>query len=73
MLTPGCREQSQLSLLLLQLPAEVLMRGNAKILLNMHSPDTGFVVWTLGVSGAFWGGFAVWRVALASSHAGQSI
>ena len=44
------------------------MRGNAKILLNMHSLDTGFVVWTLGVNGAFWGRFAVWRVALASSQ-----
>ena len=49
------------------------MRGNAKILSNMHSPDTGFVVWTLGVRGALWGGFAVWRVALASSHGGQGI
>ena len=38
----------------------------------MHSLDTGFIVWTLGVGGAFWGRFAVWRGALASSHAGAN-
>ena len=39
---------------------------------DQHSPDTGSVVWTLGVGGALWGGFAVWRGALASSHGGAN-
>ena len=39
---------------------------------DQHSPNTGFVVWTLGVGGALWGGFAVWRGALKQSCRSQS-
>ena len=54
------------------LKANIINKASLEMDGDQHSPNTGFVVWTLGVGGALWGGFAVWWGALKQSCRSQS-